>query len=254
MNTIETMTSAIFSPTDLAPLNQTRIPRHIAIIPDGNRRWAKHHGKIIQGGHRAGANIIIDTVKAAKEIGVKTVTFYLFSTENWSRPKTEIAALMWLLKEFLINQCQEMLAHGVKLNTIGNLSAFAPDVREVIEKTREKTAHCDEIDMVLALNYGARDEIRRAVQKVIDGALEGNTAREEITEASIAKHLDTAPWGDPELLIRTSGEMRISNFLLWQLSYTELYVTDVLWPDFRPHHLLEAVIDFQQRDRRLGGK
>lgn len=238
--------------TQAAATLQARIPRHIAIIPDGNRRWAKHQQESHETGHRAGANIIIDIVKTAKDAGVNTITFYLFSTENWERPQEEIAALMWLLKEFLRGQCSEMLANGVKLGTIGDLTAFSPDVLEVIQETLDKTAHCDKINMVLALNYGARDELRRATQKVIDKVVANKYQHYEVTEEMIASHLDTAPWGDPDLLIRTSGEMRISNYLLWQLSYAELYFAEVLWPDFRPNHLLEAIADFQHRERRGG--
>jgi len=243
----------MFTSEQLAQLPSTKVPRHVAIIPDGNRRWAKQQCAATDQGHREGANIIIDTVKAAKELGIRTVTFYLFSTENWSRSKEEIALLMWLLKEFLRDQCPEMIAHGVKLSTIGDLSVFSQDILQAVEETVEKTAHCDKIDMVLALNYGGRDEIRRTIERIVIEALKNKCPIEHISEDLIASYLDTAPWGDPELLIRTSGEMRISNFLLWQLSYTEIYVTNTLWPDFKPHHLLEAVADFQKRERRLGG-
>lgn len=244
----------IYPRDELVKLNLKKIPRHVAIIPDGNRRWAKGKSKTRDNGHRAGAKIIIQTVKAAKELGIKTLTFYLFSTENWNRPKTEVAALMWLLKKFLVEELHEMLAHGVHVETIGDLSPFAPDVLNVIDDTVKKTAHCKDINMILALNYGARDELRRAVQKIVDGTTSNEGKSLKITEEMIASHLDTAPWGDPELLIRTSGEMRVSNFLLWQLSYTELYVLNDLWPDFKPIHLLEAVVDYQSRERRLGGK
>lgn len=263
----------IFSLEQLSSLDAKKIPRHVAIIPDGNRRWAGKENKNKYCGHRAGAHIIIQTVKAAKEIGIQTLTFYLFSTENWSRPKREVAALMWLLKEFLTGQLGEMLLHGVRLRTIGDLTKLGSDVIKVVQETAEKTSHCQDIDMVLALNYGSRDEICRAVQNIVESAMNKDhnkdhnkdqnkginkdqnkdQAAPKITEALIAAHLDTAAWGDPELLIRTSGEMRVSNFLLWQLSYTELHVTPVFWPDFKPINLFEAVVDFQKRQRRLGG-
>ena len=195
---------------------------------------------------------MIETVKAAKEIGVAAVTFYIFSTENWNRSQAEITALMWLLKDFLKKYSPEMKAEGVRLQTIGDLSAFSEDVLEAINAAVQYTTDGDQIDMILALNYGARDEIRRSVQRIVKMCAEGKLQPTQITEAVISKHLDTASWGDPDLLIRTSGEKRVSNFLLWQLSYTEIYVSDVLWTDFTPDHLLEAIADYQQRNTRLG--
>jgi undecaprenyl diphosphate synthase len=251
MNTPKTPPT--FSSEELVRLDKNRIPRHVAIIPDGNRRWAKKQEECCDKGHEAGANNLIEIVKAAKDLGIKTLTFYLFSTENWTRSQEEIAALMWLLQEFLNEQCFEMLAQGVRLKTIGDLTAFPSDVLAVVEKTLKATAHCDQIDMVLALNYGARDEIRRAFHHILDLCNKGNLQKEDVTEKLIASYLDTKFCGDPDLLIRTSGEMRVSNFLLWQLSYTEIYVTELLWPQFKPNDLLEAVADFQKRERRLGG-
>lgn len=241
--------ATLFTPQQLARLDQARIPRHVAIIPDGNRRWAKKQRRHYDFGHRTGASALIQTIKAAKELGVKVMTFYLFSTENWSRSREEVAALMWLLKRFLLENCEEMRTCGIRLKTIGELSAFPKRVLSVVENTVEATVDCDQIDMVLALNYGGRDEIKRVLHRIIDKGL----PKEQITESLIASYLDTAPWGDPDLLIRTSGEMRLSNFLLWQLSYAEIYIAQVLWPDFKPEHLLEAVVDFQKRERRLGG-
>lgn len=248
-----TYNGTTFSAEQLSLLSKARVPRHIAIIPDGNRRWARQQEEKPKEGHKAGANILIDTVHAAKELGVSAITFYLFSTENWERPQEEVAALMWLLQEFLLEQSDVMLAGGVRLNTIGDLSKLPQDVVAIIEDTKRKTAECNQIDMILALNYGGRDEIRRTLQRIIDKCQSGHLRKEEITETTIADHLDTAHWGDPDLLIRTSGEMRISNFLLWQFSYAEFYFSNVLWPDFTPDHLLEAVVEFQKRERRLGG-
>lgn len=245
--------TTVFSPEQLACLNPHRIPSHVAIIPDGNRRWAKKQVENYQKGHQAGASNLIEIVKAGKALGIKTLTFYLFSTENWTRSQEEIGALMWLLQEFLRDNRQEMQEEGVRLQTIGNLSALPEEALNVVQETIEATAHCDQLDMVLALNYGGRDEIRRAFHTILDDVAAGKLRKEEVTEDLITDYLDTRSWGDPELLIRTSGEMRISNFLLWQLSYTEIYSTELLWPEFKPVDLLDAVLDFQRRERRLGG-
>jgi undecaprenyl diphosphate synthase len=244
---------AIYTPDQLARLNKARIPHHVAIIPDGNRRWAKKQTEHFQKGHEAGAGNLIEIVKAGKELGIKTLTFYLFSTENWTRSEEEVAALMWLLQVFLRENCREMQEEGVRLKTIGDLSALPNDALAVLQETMEATAHCDQLEMVLALNYGGRDEIRRAFHHILDHYSEGKLRKEEVTETLIASYLDTKHWKDPDLLIRTSGEIRISNFLLWQLSYTEIYSTELLWPEFTPDDLLDAVLDFQKRDRRLGG-
>lgn len=246
-------TSSIFSSQQLATIDQTRVPRHVAIIPDGNRRWANMQQESYEKGHEAGASNLIDIVNAGKALGIKALTFYLFSTENWTRSQEEVSALMWLLQEFLKEHCQEMQAKGVRLRTIGNLDTLPKEVLTVVKETIKATFHCDQIDMVLAINYGGRDEIRRAFHKIFDNYTAGKLKKEEVTENLIASYLDTVPWGDPDLLIRTSGEMRISNFLLWQLSYTEIYITERLWPEFKPNDLLDAVTDFQKRERRLGG-
>jgi undecaprenyl diphosphate synthase len=234
-------------------LEKSRLPKHVAIIPDGNRRWAKMMNGTATVGHKAGANVLMDVVRAGRELGIKTVTFYLFSTENWLRSKEEIAALMWLLQEFLLEHCQEMKDTGVRLMTIGDVENLPPEVVKVVNDTVVETAGGTDIDMVLALNYGGRDEIRRVIQRMCHDTRNNEIDPKDVTEEMIAKYLDTASVSDPDLLIRTSGEMRISNFLLWQLSYTELYVTDVLWPDFTPNDFFDALVDFQQRQRRLGG-
>lgn len=238
-----------FTQEQIEHINLSRIPKHIAIIPDGNRRWARKQELSSGEGHNQGADILMDVVKSGKELGVKVMTFYTFSTENWSRSPEEVEALMWLLQTYLTDQAQEMIDCGIRFNCIGDISKLPSYLIETIQKTKALTADCDKIEMVLALNYGGRDEICRAVKAI----LKEGKQEEDITPSLISKHLDTAPWGDPDLLVRTSGEMRISNFLLWQLSYTEIVVTDVLWPDFQPRHLYEAIYTFQQRDRRLGG-
>lgn len=247
------MKNKIFTPQQIACLDKTKIPNHVAIIPDGNRRWAKKQLDTTEQGHRTGANVLIEIVKAGKELGVKAMTFYLFSTENWSRPADEVALFMWLIEEFLYSRCDEMISHGVKFETIGDLSALPKEVLAAIEKTKKDTANCSQIDMICALNYGGRDDIRRAFIKIMDNYHDEKLPKELLNDSLISQHLDTAPWGDPDLLIRTSGEMRVSNFLLWQISYSEIHVTDVLWPDFTSDDLLKAIIDFQHRERRLGG-
>lgn len=242
-----------FHPRDLARLNRNRIPQHIAIIPDGNRRWAKKHLSSPQRGHKEGADILLETVKAAQEINIKVITFYAFSTENWNRPKEEITALMALFTSYLLEQREDMVQSGIKLETIGDLTRLPDFLNQVIHDTKVATQHCTSIRLVLAFNYGARDELCRAFKAMLQDYDRKVLSQDDINESTIGSYLDTEHWQDPELLIRTSGELRISNFLLWQISYTEIYVSSALWPDFTPHHLLEAILDYQQRDRRWGG-
>jgi len=250
---METAISSIFTPGQVASISHAPIPRHIAVIPDGNRRWAKAQNASCLKGHEAGANNLIEIIKAAKDLGVKVVTFYLFSTENWSRPQEEINALMWLLERFLKDKCPEMIANETRLKTIGNTGTLPANVQKTIEETIQATSHCRMIDLVLAINYGGRDDLTRAFKRIHEDCINGKLRKEEVTEKLIAGYLDTNSWGDPELLIRTSGEMRISNFLLWQLSYAEIYITNLLWPEFSPNDLLDAIKEFQKRERRLGG-
>jgi len=245
--------SPYFTEEQLALLDKTKMPAHIAIIPDGNRRWAKANTLNITQGHRKGANNLITIVKAAKAVGIKSITFFLFSTENWTREKREVRALMWILESFLIEQRQAMIDQGIRFHTIGDLTKFSDRVIRVLEESKQATAHCNTIDMVAALNYGGRDEITRAIKSLLEDFERTKFKKEAINETLISKYLDTASWPDPELLIRTSGEKRISNFLLWQISYSEIYVTEVLWPEFTANHLLDALLYFQYRERRLGG-
>lgn len=246
-------TFSFFTPEEIELLDPLRIPKHIAIIPDGNRRWAKNQSSSAEAGHREGADTLMDVVKASKELGVKVITFYLFSTENWNRPIEEVAALMWLLQSYLIDQQKSLIESGIRLQTIGDLSKLPEEVVQTIEETKQATADCNQIDMIFALNYGGRDDIRRAVQSMVSDLRDSLAHGIEVTEELISRYIDTAAWGDPDLLIRTSGELRVSNFLLWQISYAEFFTTPVLWPDFTPKHLLEALISFQKRQRRLGG-
>lgn len=243
-----------YSQEQISSLNLTLIPQHIAFIPDGNRRWAKKQKMEIRDGHRQGSDNLIEVVKAGKELGVRTFSFYLFSTENWSRPQDEIDGLMWLLHQYLIDQRSTFLEEGARLYTIGNLSALPDYVNKTIEETKEITSCCNQVNLIFALNYGSRDEIKRAIQSLVKDVALNKISSDSITESLISTYLDTAPWGDPDLLIRTSGELRLSNYLLWQISYTEIFSTDILWPDFTPEHLLEALKSFQKRERRLGGE
>lgn len=245
--------SSPFLPSQLARLDRSRMPRHIAIIPDGNRRWAKKRLSSIQEGHREGADTLMDIVKAARELEIKGITFYSFSTENWNRPPEEVFALMALITTYLTEQCDEMVQNGIKLETIGNLAGLPTHLRKAIQDTKLATQHCNQISLILALNYGSRDEICRAFRAMLEDYDQQSLSKDEVNEATISRYLDTHQWGDPELLIRTSGELRVSNFLLWQISYSEIHIAPVLWPDFTPQHLIEAIIDFQGRQRRWGG-
>lgn len=242
-----------FHPSQLARLDRTRMPKHIAIIPDGNRRWAKKRLSSIQNGHQEGADTLMEIVKAAQELDILKITLYGFSTENWNRPPEEVMALMLLFTTYLTEQREEMVQNQIKLETIGDLSALPSFLRKAIHDTKVATQDCNKISLILALNYGSRDEICRAFRAMLNDYDNQCLKREEINEITISRYLDTHKWGDPELLIRTSGELRVSNFLLWQISYSEIYVAPVLWPDFSPQHFLEAILDYQGRERRWGG-
>jgi undecaprenyl diphosphate synthase len=246
-------TTSHFHPSQLARLDRSRIPHHIAIIPDGNRRWARKRLSSIQEGHREGADTLMEIVKAAKELHIRGLTFYSFSTENWNRSAEEVTALMALMAGYLTEQCEEMVQSGIKLETIGELSALPLFLREVVQETKLATQECDQISLILALNYGSRDELCRAFRAMLEDYDRQALRKEEVNESMISRYLDTHAWGDPDLLIRTSGELRVSNFLLWQISYAEIHVAPVLWPDFTPQHLIEAIVDFQGRQRRWGG-
>lgn len=247
--------TTFYTVNELELLDKTNIPNHIAIVPDGNRRWAKTHAHehTPAFGYLSGANTLLNIVKAAKELGVKILTVYSFSTENWKRPKNEIAALMHLIETYLFDYQQQLLDSSIRVTSIGILDPLPTSLQLVLEITKEKTRNCNEFDLVFALNYGGRDELCRAFQKIAQECVAGKLTPSDITESLIAKHLDTALWPDPDLIIRSSGEKRLSNFLLWQSAYSELYIEPVMWPQFTPKHLLNAVLAYQQRDRRLGG-
>ena len=234
-------------------LDPLKLPEHIAIIMDGNGRWAekRHLPKIA--GHRAGVKSVEETIKAAHELGVKILTLYTFSTENWKRPKKEVDALMKMLEGYLDRQTEEIAKKGIRIKAIGRTEAFSPALQLKIIKAEEKTAKNNGILVNLALNYGSRSEIVDAAKKIVREINQKKLTVDEITEESFSNYLYTAGMPDPDLLIRTSGEERLSNFLLWQLSYAEIHVTKKLWPDFRKKDLEKAILDYQKRERRYGG-
>lgn len=229
-----------------------KLPRHIAIIMDGNGRWAEKHtlGRI--SGHRRGAKSVKLTVKACRELGIQYLTLYAFSVENWLRPREEVDALMELLGKYIQSEMQEMMKHDIRLTAIGDIDALKKSVRKILKEAMEKTAHNKGMVLNLALSYGGRDEIVEAVKAIVGDSRNGKISSQNITKDLFSRYLYTGEIPDPDLLIRTSGEYRLSNFLLWQTAYTELYFTDVLWPDFRRKHLMEAIADFQRRERRFG--
>ena len=222
------------------------IPNHIAFIMDGNGRWAKKNGLSRFDGHKEGSERVEEIVEACKNIGVKYATFYAFSDENWKRPQEEVNSLMELLSFFLKSKCEKMIEKGVKFRTIGDASKLPERVLRDVEEVELKTKSCSDIDMILALSYGSRSEITRALNKLL---AEG---KNEITPEDIDNHLDAADVPSPDLLVRTSGEYRLSNFMLWQLAYAELYFTDILWPEFKKDELIKAVDDYKGRERRYG--
>ena len=233
-------------------IDQEKLPRHIAIIMDGNGRWAKKKALSRIMGHIKGVDAVREVVTACRELGIKVLTLYAFSIENWKRPTEEVNALMGLLKEYLQKECEEMLQNNIRLNAIGRISDLPPDVQATLQETMKKTERCDGMILNLALSYGGRSEILHAVQGIISDLQKGKVKPEGITVQRFSQYLWTHGLPDPDLLIRTSGEFRISNFLLWQIAYTELYVTDTLWPDFDRKELSKAIADYQSRERRFG--
>ena len=228
------------------------LPQHIAIIMDGNGRWAEKHtiGRIR--GHRKGAQAVRTVVRACREIGIKYLTLFAFSTENWERPKKEVQALMFLLEEYLTKELAELQKQEIKLTTIGEIDRLNPSVKEKLLQVKESTLQNDKMVLNLALSYGAKDEIIYAVKKILKDNLAGKINIDKLNKETFSNYLYTSGMPDPDLLIRTSGECRISNFLLWQLAYTELYFTNVLWPDFTKDDLYKAIASYQKRERRFG--
>ncbi|PYS99451.1 MAG: isoprenyl transferase [Acidobacteria bacterium] len=236
----------------LASIDAERLPRHIAVIMDGNGRWAKKRGKPRIFGHRAGAESVKAIIDTCARLGINAVTLYAFSTENWKRPKAEVSGLMSMLKKVLRRELDEVTAHNIRFKAIGNIGGLAPDVQAELAFATEKTAANTGMIMCVALNYGGRAEITEAARKAAIEIVENGRSPDEMTEADIERNLYTHGLPDVDLLIRTSGEMRISNFLLWQLAYSEIYVTPTFFPDFRRPEIFEAIIDYQKRDRRFG--
>jgi undecaprenyl diphosphate synthase len=233
-------------------LDFNKIPNHVAIIMDGNGRWAKKHGQERLFGHLNGVDSVRDILKTATEIGVKYLTLYAFSTENWSRPKEEVDGLMDLLVDSLMNEIDEMDANGVRIQTIGNIDGLPQRCASSLKEAILRTANNHKVNLVLALNYSAKWEIREAIKKISGAVKCGEITENDISDELISDHLSTNKIPDPELMIRTSGEHRISNFLLWQLAYAEFYFTDIHWPDFRRNEFIEAIVSFQGRERRFG--
>jgi undecaprenyl diphosphate synthase len=235
-----------------ATIDLNNLPQHVAIIMDGNGRWAKEKGKLRVFGHQNGVLAVRDTVEGAVELGIPYLTLYAFSTENWNRPKHEVNALMELLVSTITKETKTLMENGVRLNTIGDLNSLPKSCDRQLREAMEKTKDNKRCTLTLALSYSSRWEITEAVKSIAASVKAGDLNPEEINENLFADRLNTAGLPDPELMIRTSGELRISNFLLWQLAYTELFFTPKLWPDFRRTDLFDAVLDYQKRERRFG--
>ncbi len=234
-------------------IDYSRLPGHVAIIMDGNGRWANRRGLPRVFGHRAGVESLRDIVKACSELKIKVLTVYAFSTENWKRPQEEVNVLMDLLVEYLNNEIEELCKNGVRINPIGRLQDLPVSSLEALSMAAERSRTSQGLVLNIAFNYGGRTEITDAVRAIAAKVKEGTYNIEQIDDNLISNHLYTAGQPDPDLLIRPSGDFRISNFLLWQLAYTEFWLTNVLWPDFRRVHLLEAIVEYQRRERRFGG-
>ena len=239
---------------DLSPdtIDYKRLPNHIAIIMDGNGRWAKSKGLPRLAGHRKGAEAVDELITTCREIGIRYVTLYAFSMENWNRPSHEIAGLMALLKDFLVRKRQKLVANEIRLEVIGDTSRLPSAVMKELEDTMVLTSGLSRMTLTLALSYSGRDEILRAIHRVIKDRTSGRMQDDFISAEQFASYLDTCEIADPDLLIRTSGEARISNFMLWQMAYTEIYFTETLWPDFGRKELLAALTEYQTRERRFG--
>ncbi len=242
----------IYTEEECRLLDPAHIPRHIAIIMDGNRRWAKGLDYPLEVGHWQGAERLDAIVRAAAALGVQALTAYGFSTENWRRSQKEVDKLMEILETYLVNKRSSLVEEGVRLRAIGDLRKLPPTVIAAFEDTIAATASCTKIDLIIAVNYGGRDEICRGVKRIIEKVECGELCSDDINMELISQHLDTAHWDDPDLVIRTSGESRLSNFLTWQTTYSEIIFTEKLWPDFSEQDLLGAILEFQRRHRRYG--
>jgi undecaprenyl diphosphate synthase len=230
-------------------INFDRLPTHVAVIMDGNGRWAAQRHLPRVEGHRAGIDAVRDTVETAARLGIEVLTLYAFTLENWKRPATEVSTLMLLLKRYLRSELNTLLRNDIRFRVIGRMEELAPDIQDELRQAMDRTTKNGGMLFNIALNYGGRAEIVDAARRVIEAGIRP----EDLDEERFASFLYTAGQPDPDLLIRTSGEMRVSNYLLWQIAYAEIYVTDTLWPDFRRRHLFEAVLAYQKRERRYGG-
>lgn len=233
-------------------LDMTKIPRHVAIIMDGNGRWARERMRDRSEGHAEGVNSVHNITKYASDLGISYLTLYAFSTENWNRPVHEVETLMYLIGWAIRKETPELVANNVRIHLFGEIDRLPAEVRQDLEAGCEATSHCTGLNLNLCLSYSSRWELTRAIRRIADEAVRGEISPDTIDEALISSRLSTADTPDPDLLIRTGGEYRISNFLLWQIAYSELYFTPVLWPDFDREAFLEALIDYQNRERRFG--
>ncbi|MFQ5840998.1 MAG: isoprenyl transferase [Thermodesulfobacteriota bacterium] len=233
-------------------LVKEKLPRHLAIIMDGNGRWARQKSLTRIEGHIKGIEAVRTVATTCRELGIDFLTLYAFSIENWRRPENEVSALMDLLQKFLEGELDEMLENNIRLKAIGDIDSLPRDAHETLVDTVRKTAHCDGMVLTLALSYGGRDEIIRAFRSLVADIRNKRILPEQISEEILSNYLSTKDIPDPDLLIRTSGEYRISNFLLWQMAYTEIYVTETLWPDFGKEDLIKALLNYQSRERRFG--
>ena len=233
-------------------IRQDKLPKHIAIIMDGNGRWAKSHGKFRVYGHQSGVRSVREVAEGAAELGVECLTLYAFSTENWNRPKKEVNALMTLLVKTIRNETKTLMDNDIKLDAIGDRNTLPKDCIRELDEAMEITKNNSRMTLILALSYSAKWDIVNATKQIAQKAIEGEIDIDAIDETLINNTLTTYKYPHPELMIRTSGEQRISNFLLWEIAYSELYFTDVLWPDFRKEDLYKAILDYQNRERRFG--
>ena len=238
--------------TGKAEIDTHNIPAHVAVIMDGNGRWAKQRGGLRVFGHQSAITAVRETVEEAAELGVRYLTLYAFSTENWNRPKLEVMALMQLLVHTIRQETATLLKNSIRLESIGDISTLPDSCQRELAEAKELTKAGTRMTLVLALSYSGRWDLTQAAQRLAADVASGRLQPANVTEGTVASYLATANMPDPELLIRTSGEQRISNFLLWQLAYTELYITDLLWPDFRKEHFQEAILAYQRRERRFG--
>ena len=233
-------------------LDMTRLPRHVAIIMDGNGRWARRRAMMRSEGHAEGVNSVNRITRLSSDLGIKYLTLYAFSTENWNRPRPEVEALMHLIGWTIRKETPDLVKNNVRIHLLGEIGRLPAEVREDLENGRKATAHCTGLNLMICLSYSSRWELTDATRKIAEKVKKGELSPESITEATIEAELSTAGMPDPDLLIRTGGEQRISNFLLWQIAYSELYFTDVLWPDFDNDAFIDALISYQSRERRFG--